>query len=161
MRPCRTTAVENRKSVKKAFQEYLAARRPEAVDEAVWNDLLGVLAPVSESYLRELVRATGLPFQQPWAGVRQHTAEELEASLQEILQVYEKAVGEGNRPLARYCRKQVIAARERARFAASNAKLSPEARELKAEMSDWMLVWLENPPVFPAWLEARRNRSSA
>jgi hypothetical protein len=25
-------------------------------------------------------------------------------------------------------------------------------------MEQWMLVWLENPEVFPAWVEARRVR---
>ena len=24
-------------------------------------------------------------------------------------------------------------------------------------MVQWMLVWLENPEVFPAWVEARKN----
>ena len=34
-------------------------------------------APISESYLRELLRSTGFPFEQPNAGIRQHTFEEL------------------------------------------------------------------------------------
>jgi len=24
-------------------------------------------------------------------------------------------------------------------------------------MAQWMLVWLENPDVFPAWVEARKR----
>ena len=24
-------------------------------------------------------------------------------------------------------------------------------------MAQWMLVWLENPEVFPAWVEARKK----
>ena len=51
---------------------------PPAITEAVWQELLKRLAPVSESYLRDLLRATGLPFDQPYAGIRQHTFEELE-----------------------------------------------------------------------------------
>jgi hypothetical protein len=35
--------------------------------------------------LRELIRATGLPFEQPFAGVHQHTFEELEESLRDLL----------------------------------------------------------------------------
>ena len=57
----------------------------------MWHDLLMRLAPVSESYLRDLLRATGLPFDQPYAGVRQHTFEELEQSLREMQQVYAEA----------------------------------------------------------------------
>ena len=46
------------------------------------------LAPVSESYLRDLLRATGLPFDPPYSGIRQHTFEELEESLRAMLRVY-------------------------------------------------------------------------
>jgi hypothetical protein len=97
------------------------------------------------------LRDTGLPFEQPWAGVRQHTFDELEQSLREMLLVYEEASATGDRERARYCRRQVIAAKDRAKFA---AKKKPE----KAEMAEWMLVWLENPGVFPAWVEARKKR---
>jgi uncharacterized protein (DUF305 family) len=30
-------------------------------------------------------------------------------------------------------------------------------KEEKEEMAQWMLVWLENPEVFPAWVEARQR----
>lgn len=34
----------------------------------------------------------------------------------------------------------------------------PESKRAeKAEMAQWMLVWLENPEVFPAWAEARKR----
>ena len=72
-------------------------------------------APISESYLRELLRSTGFPFEQPNAGIRQHTFEELEQSLREMLQVYAEAMAAGNRQRARYCRRQVIGAKDRAR----------------------------------------------
>ncbi len=143
------------KSIKRAFREYLETKRPAAVTAEVWQELLAALAPVSESYVRELVRSTGLPFAQPYAGIRQHTLEELSASLLEMLRVYEQATEEGDRKQARYCRRQVIAAKDRAKFLAGNPKTAPEKKALKEEMVRWMLVWLENPPVFPAWLKAR------
>jgi hypothetical protein len=144
-------------SIKQAFRRYLEAKRPTAVTEVVWQDLLFSLAPVSESYLRELVRNTGLPFAQPYAGVRQHTLEELEASLREMLRVYEEAMAAGDPTRARYCRRQVIAAKDRAKFLARNSQIAPEKKALKEEMVSWMLVWLENPPVFPGWVEARKS----
>ena len=52
-------------SKKRRFQQYLAECRPASIGEAEWNALAALLAPVSESYLRELVRRTGLPFEQP------------------------------------------------------------------------------------------------
>ena len=136
-------------TVKQRFREFLAARQPAAITEELWRQLLQLLSPVSESYLRDLVRATGLPFAQPYCGIRQHTFEELEQSLRDMLQVYTDAKSAGNRERARYCRRQVIAAKDRAKFQARN---SPQ----KTEMAHWMLVWLENPEVFPPWVEARK-----
>jgi cytochrome c peroxidase len=134
------------------LSEYLAAAQPPAITEALWKDLLQRFAPVSESYLRELLRSTGLPFEQPYAGIRQHTFEELEQSLRDMLHVYAEATAAGDRQRARYCRRQVIAAKDRARFQAR----APREKARKEEMAQWMLVWLENPEVFPAWVEARK-----
>jgi len=144
------------KSRKQALGDYLAARQPAAITEAVWRELLRALAPISESYLRELLRKTGLPFEQPYAGVRQKSLAELEESLREMLAVYSSAKAAEDREKARYCRRQVIGAKDRARFAARN----PEKRALKEEMVQWMLVWLENPEVFPAWVEIRKRAAS-
>ena len=145
------------KSVKRQLREYLDAERPAAITEAVWTDLCMRLAPVSESYLRDLLRDTGLPFEQPFAGVRQHTFEELESSLEEMRQVYAAASAAGDRERARYCRRQVIAAKDRAKFLAGNSRTAPEKRAQKEEMAEWMLVWLDNPEVFPAWAAARKR----
>ena len=103
------------KSVKQGLREYLESARPGAITSAVWKELLQRFAPVSESYLRDLLRQTGLPFEQPFAGVRQHTFEELERSLRDLLAVYIEANGAGDGDRARYCRRQVIAAKDRAR----------------------------------------------
>jgi hypothetical protein len=145
------------KSVKQQLRDYLAANPPAAITEAVWQDLMLRLAPVSESYLRDLLRDTGLPFDQPYAGIRQHTFEELEQSLRAMLQVYRDALEAGARERARYCRRQVIAAKDRAKFLAVAPRTSPERRTQKEEMAQWMLVWLENPEVFPAWVDARKK----
>jgi hypothetical protein len=142
--------VPSANSVKQRLKEWIAAEPPAAITGDVWRDLLQRFAPVSESYLRDLLRDTGLPFEQPWAGIRQHTFEELEQSLRDMLRVYEEASESGDRDRARYCRRQVIAAKDRAKFAAAK---KPE----KTEMAEWMLVWLENPAVFPAWVEARKK----
>ncbi|MBZ5578035.1 MAG: hypothetical protein LAP40_15845 [Acidobacteriia bacterium] len=151
----------NGKSVKQQLREYLAAKQPPAITEAVWQELRRRLAPVSESYLRDLLRDTGLPFDQPYAGIRQHTWEELEQSLREMQQVYTEALAAGDRDRARTCRRQVIAAKDRARFLARSPRTTPEKRAVKEEMTQWMLVWLENPEVFPAWAAARKRARAA
>ncbi len=114
------TAVARSKSIKRELREYLEAEQPCAITGAVWQELLKRFAPVSESYLRDLLRQTGLPFEQPYAGVRQHTFEELEQSLRDLLAVYSEAAAAGDRDRARYCRRQVIAAKDRAKFLAAN-----------------------------------------
>ena len=147
------------KSIKQQLRQYLAAESPRAITGEVWRELLFRLAPVSENYLRGLLRDTGLPFEQPWAGIRQHTFEELEQSLREILAAYQDAMERGDRERARYCRRQVIGAKDRARFFARNPKISMEKKAEKEEMAAWMLIWLETPEVFPVWVEARKKVS--
>ena len=144
-------------SIKQQLRDYLTAEQPPAITESVWQNLLQRLAPVSKSYVRELLRATSLPFDQPYAGIRQHTLEELEESLRQIQRVYAEALSAGNRERARYCRRQVIGAKDRARYLARNPRTDPEKKALKEEMAQWMLVWLENPEVFAAWVDARKR----
>jgi hypothetical protein len=145
------------KSVRQRLREYLEKEHPPAVTELVWRDLLQRLAPVSESYLRDLIRAEGLPCEQPFAGIDQHTLDALEGSLRDMLTVYVEALEAGNRERARYCRRQVIAAKDRAKFQVQTPRTAPERKALKQEMVQWMLVWLENPEVFPTWVEARKR----
>ena len=149
-------ASKSTSSVKQRLRQYLADAQPAAITEAVWRELQTTLAPVSESYLRELLRQTALPFEQPFAGIRQHTFDELEQSLGEMLTVYRDATAAGNRDRARYCRRQVIGAKDRARFLSRDPRTPPERKAQKEEMVQWMLVWLENPEVFPAWVAARK-----
>jgi len=144
-------------SVRQRLRDYLAEAQPPAITAAVWHHLLTHLAPVSESYLRDLLRATGLPFEQPYAGVRQHSLEELEQSLAEMLAVYLEATAAEDRPRARYVRRQVIAAKDRARFLSLSPRTPAGKKAQKEEMLQWMLVWLENPEVFPVWVTARKR----
>ncbi len=149
------------KSRKQALREFLAAGQITEIGEVQWLAALRSLAPISESYLRDLLRQTGLPFAQPYAGIRQKSFAEVEQDLREMLAVYTEAMRAGDRQRARYCRRQVIAAKERARFAARRPAASPDKRARKEEMARWMLVWLENPEVFPAWVEIRKRYSSS
>ena len=144
-------------SRKQKLREYLTAHTVTAIGETEWRDLRRALAPISEGYLRRLLVETGLPFAQPYAGIHQTSFEELERTLREMLEVYTTATGSGDREKARECRRQVISAKDRARILGRRAKASPENRTVKEEMVHWMLVWLENPEVFPAWVEIRKR----
>ena len=100
--------------------------------------------------MSEPANKTGLP------EIRQKSFEELEESLLSMERLYAGAMEAGDRQRARDCRKTVIVAKDRARFAARSAK-TPEKRARKEEMRMWMLVWLENPGVFAEWVKLRKR----
>jgi hypothetical protein len=136
----------------------ITPKKTSAIGEPEWKRLLTELAPISESYLRQLLRDGGVPVAQPFGGVRQKTFEELEQSLIELESVYREARESGDRVRAQYCRSQVIQAKDHARLAAHSLKNSPEKRAEKEEMVQWMLVWLDDPALFEAWAKIRKGR---
>jgi len=81
-----------------------------------------------------------------------HTFRELEDSLGELSAWY--AANEERR---RECRDVVIQAKDRARFASRNMRASELKRRIKAEMMEWLLVWLGDPALFEDWARLRRG----
>ena len=134
---------------KQRVRDFAAARGWGVIGEAEWSELKAALPDISETTIRE----SGVSIASPWSGVAQHTWDGLEASLRQFSEVY------ASQPhLRRYCRDQVIAAKARARFASLSDKVEESKRRLKAEMVVWMLVWLGDPALFPAWASIRRQR---
>jgi hypothetical protein len=86
-------------------------------------------------------------------GVRQSDFDELERTLVALSRLYST----GGRETRRVCRRAVIEAKQHARWAARRAGSDEARRQIKEEMIQWMLVWLENPAVFPAWAPLRRK----
>jgi hypothetical protein len=128
--------------------DYAAARGWDVIGEDEWREIRSTLGDISETTLR----TSGIPIAAPWSGVKQHSIDDLEASLRELTHVYE------SRPdLRRYCRDQVIAAKDRARWSSRSPKVEESRRRMKAEMVEWMLVWLDDPAIFPAWVQLRRR----
>ena len=80
-----------------------------------------------------------------------------EASLIELQAVYAAAIADRDRARAKVCRRVVIEAKDRARLIARNPRVDAEKRKQKEEMVEWILVWLENPGIFEAWAELRRQ----
>jgi hypothetical protein len=81
-----------------------------------------------------------------------HTFTELQASLKAIADLY-ASEPEGHREY----RDTVIKAKDRARFASHNPRASQLKRRIKAEMVEWMLVWLGDPALFEEWAQLRRT----
>jgi hypothetical protein len=131
------------------FSAVLAENRWTAIHSAEWELLRQTF---SESSLREWLADAGIPVDQPYRGVETKTMEALEQSLVAMTELY---VGV---PDARgVCRATVIASKDRTRFASKNQKVESDKRALKAEMVEWMLVWLDDPAMFPAWAAIRRK----
>jgi hypothetical protein len=56
--------------------------------------------------------------------------------------------------LRQLCREQVIAAKDRAKWLSRKRNIDGEVRYRKATMAEWMLIWLGDPALFPAWVDA-------
>ena len=87
----------------------------------------------------------------PFPKVDLKTLEGLESSLSELAAVYA-----AEPQLRKECRDAVIKAKDRARFASRNLKAAEDKRILKAEMVEWMLVWLGDPAMFTTWAGLRK-----
>ncbi len=138
-----------RKGKRTELERWLEGHAPAQIGEIEFEELRRALAPVSESYLRKLLRDSGLPLAIMVEGVRQSSFDELEASLLKFLDEYER--GDPARRAA--VRRVVITAKDHARLAARN----PDKRPEKEEMLLWLLTWLENPPLFRDWVGLRRS----
>lgn len=134
-----------RATKKQRVLDFAAARGWTRIGESEWNQLRLSLPDVSAS----VIQGSGLTIDAPWCGVRQHTFEELEESLREFSAIYDARAD-----LRRFCREQVIAAKDRAKWLSSRDTVGQETRARKATMAEWMLVWLGDPAIFPAWASA-------
>jgi hypothetical protein len=150
--------VGTKKQTKRALlSQHLAQTRPERLTEADFDLLRQRLAPVSEAYLRNLVRSCGLPLDPVVEGVRQDSFQELERTLVALAREYQNATDAGDQGRAARCRGAVLTGKDHARLAARRPGASPESKAQKEEMASWMLIWLENPTLFPTWLALRKK----
>jgi len=124
--------------------EWIDQRKPLLIDQTEFEQLAEDLAPVSEGYLRKLLRESGVPLAPMVEGVRQSNLGVLELSLLALLAEYESGDAEHRKAV----RKLVVSAKEHARWAN------------KQEHVLWLATWLENPPVFPAWARLRKETAS-
>lgn len=138
-------------SRQKRLAEWLAGRPDTTVEMPDFDALLRLLAPVSESSLRHLLRSSGAPLHPLVAGVDQDSLAALRDSLLALAEAYDRGPAE----TSRLVRRIVITAKDHAKLAARNQRIAAEKRQLKEEMAAWMLTWLENPSVFPLWVTLR------
>ena len=124
--------------------------------------MLRELAPVSEGYLRKLLRESAVPLAPLVEGIRQDSLDALERTLLAVLREYEA----GDKSRKADCRRAVITAKNHARWAQQRTErdsgpfCAVQRKKEKPEKEEtilWLLTWLENPSVFPLWLALRRK----
>ena len=142
------------------FRSLLETRQFERIGEAEWDVIAKELAPISDRTLRHLVRRCGIPVDVLVEGVRLDTFADLERTLLALSAEYEQARNHGDRQKERTIRRLAITAKDHARMASRRAS-DPGRRADKAEMSEWLVVWLENPAVFGPWAALRRRAKEA
>jgi hypothetical protein len=123
--------------------DWVAQHHPAEIGLSEFELLKQALAPISESYLRKLILNAGVPLAPMVAGVRQSNLEELERTLLALLDEYES--GDAAHRLS--VRKLVITAKDHAKWTKKDENLL------------WLTTWLENPPLFPAWVKLRCARA--
>jgi len=133
---------------------WLERKSPAEVGDREWDQVRALLAPISENYLRRLLRESGAPLAPLVEGVRQESLDTLEASLMKLLDEYEPGNGERRARV----RRAVITAKDHARWAFR--RQTDEDKKLeKQEMILWMTTWLENPPLFREWAPLRLKQT--
>lgn len=124
------------------LSEWIEKTKPSLVGPEEFEQLAEDIGPISENYLRRLLRESGIHLAPMVEGVRQSNLGVLELSLLALLAEYEA----GDALHRQAVRKLVITAKEHARWAG------------KREHVLWLTTWLENPPLFPAWARLRNDR---
>src|SRR4051812_21629737 len=137
----------------KTLEAYVSSAGIQLIDEAAMAQIGQALAPVSPTYLRKLVRAAGLPMSPLVEGVCQQTLADLERTLLALQNEYELASPADKRG----CRAIVIAAKDHARWALRKPGVDAGKVLPKQEMLLWIMTWLENPSLFPAWVLIRKR----
>jgi hypothetical protein len=132
------------------FDALLAEERWTSIGALEWTRLRGMFG---ETSLREWLRESDVPVEQPYRGVETKTLESLEDSLRAMSALYSRDPAQ-----RKLCRATVIAAKDRMRFASRNEKVDPTKRAMKAEMVEWLLVWLGDPELFEPWVALRKRQ---
>jgi hypothetical protein len=129
---------------------------------------LGRGKPVSRTYVLDVLAETQIPIERSLGGlpvdlrdrVHFHDRDVAAASLTDMTREYEAARAASDKVRAEDCRRAVRKGKDRLKLLLRRRNLSPQKREEKQELLQWFLVWLEAPPLFPAWLQLRRRAAS-
>jgi hypothetical protein len=145
-------------SKKQRILAWLADRNWDCVTEEYAGELARTFPDCSDDTRRAALLESGIHLASLVEGVVQDTYKHLEATLGALLAEYLAARESGDAPRRQLIRSIVIRAKEHTELAARNPKTHDLKRAVKLEMALWLRTWLENPPLFPDWLELRKRQ---
>jgi len=144
-------------SKKQRILAWLANRNWDVVSESRAGELAQVFPDCSDDTRRTALLECGTPLAPLIQGVVQDTYKHLEATLGALLAEYLAARESNDAPRRQLIRSVVIHAKDHTELAAHNPKTHDLKRAVKLEMALWLRTWLENPPLFPEWVELRKR----
>lgn len=130
------------------LQRWIAEHSPKRIDAKMFAAIRESIGPVSESYLRQMLRDSGVPLSPEVEGVVASSLTELRRTLIAFANLY----AAGNKQV----RAVVIEAKNRLRWAQARSK-DESKNALRSEMILWTMTWLENPGAFELWIGLREK----
>jgi hypothetical protein len=165
-----------RRSIRGLIRQFLEERRPDRIGRVEWDAIvlqitreIGDARKVHPRYVLDVLHETDLEVDRSLGGlpldlrgrVHSRDAEAAAESLLAMSTEYAQARAAGDALRAEDVRRAVRQAKDRLRLIVRRRNLREETRAEKQELLEWFLVWLENPSIFPPWLEVRRGRRDA
>ena len=159
-----------RTSIRALILAFVDELEPRRVGPAQWEALLARLTKalgdarhVNPRYVLDVLHETDAEVDRSLGGlpldlrgcVHISTPEAAAESLLAMSGEYAQARQFGDAVRAEDVRRAVRQAKDRLRTTLKRKNLREDTRLRKQELLAWFLVWLENPGVFPAWLEAK------
>jgi hypothetical protein len=127
------------------LQQLLTPPPSAPIDDARAAELARLLAPISASYLRRLLRESGAPLNPTVEGVLQDSLDNLARTLSALAAVYPQH--------PQQTRALVLEAKAHAKLA---LRRDPHPADRQQKI-DWMIRWLENPDIFPLWIKLQQR----
>ena len=87
-----------------------------------------------------------------WRSARLFTAEELNFDTPAAAVAWMEELPRKNPP-----RSTVLSLKHELELLAASSRTSENDRQLASELAQWLMIWLQNPRIFPDWFALRRN----
>ena len=88
-----------------------------------------------------------------WRSPRLFTAEELKFdNISAAIAWMEQLAGEHDRP-----RETILSLKRELELIVASQRTTEDDRQLATEIGQWLVIWLQNPQIFPDWFALRQN----